>query len=93
MTASRLQSLHHCFDSAQSQIGMDVHASCCFTLRLLTGEGMIDLYSSMQPILDRCRDRRRELHALKEEDLEADAQLNRISIAVVGVPNAVSTRP
>ena len=55
----------------------------------LPGEGMMDLYTGMQPILDKNRQYRQELWRLKERDEEEDSKLNRVSVAVVGVPNAV----
>lgn len=50
----------------------------------------MDLYNGMQPYLDKIKAELQELQDLKEKDRIADAELNRISIAVVGVPNAVS---
>ena len=49
----------------------------------------MDLYNSMRPILDENLEQRKELWRLKEEDDLLDAKLNRVSVAVVGVPNAV----
>lgn len=51
---------------------------------------MDDLYNGLQPILDKSTQHRMEWYAAQEQEEEKDSKLNKINIAVVGVPNAVS---
>jgi hypothetical protein len=60
---------------------------------VLAGEGMVELYGELQPILDPVMEIRREAAEREDAAEEDDVKADRIAVAVVGVPNAVSPHP